>query len=639
MTVSSDILDDAARTLSALDEALGTHAALSVATLGNLVGDVDMIETHWSGPRASALLAQIRSYFETLRPFPDAVASAQGTVKAWHAVAVVYATMLKLHENTIRQHSWRPFGLPFDTPFPSPDDLTAVWNAQEQIAEIDAQWQRTCASMAGELSGAITAIKACNDAMAIAVGSAPSIPTSGGAEGMASWWSSLTTEQKLAVVALYPGRVGNADGMPAWVRDLANRTLLAGDLAYLQAKEGAGTLSQFETRVLENARSVRGVLFSHEGHADPLTGDATVSQLYIYDPRAFGGDGRIAIAIGDLDTARHLAVSVPGMMSDATGLGSGRTQNIYDESRWASGQSVAVLDWLGYDAPNFNTTPGSLSESFTDAVSEGLDIAGVANQDMATEGARRLAATVHGLNAMRAPDAHLTVIGNSYGSTTAAIAADEFGLEADDLVLTGSPGAGNADNADDFTTGDDHTWVGSASHDVVTYLGETGGWDPADALADALPGVEQMGNDPSEDAFDANRFRAENVDRGDSWNIDDHGRYFSADSESLYNVSAVVTGDYDAVTAADPRHKDPFVETHNPVEEFDVDAHVDVDVDVDVEMCETPLVGVPFPCGGSVDANVDAGVDVDLDVRSPVEVNAWPVDPEGSRTPVPMTHE
>ena len=33
---------------------------------------------------------------------------------------------------------------------------------------------------------------------------------------------------------------------------------------------------------------------------------------------------------------------------------------------------------------------------------------------------------------------------------TAAIAADEFGLDADDLVLSGSPGAGNADDAGDL---------------------------------------------------------------------------------------------------------------------------------------------------------------------------------------------
>lgn len=54
-----------------------------------------------------------------------------------------------------------------------------------------------------------------------------------------------------------------------------------------------------------------------------------------------------------------------------------------------------------------------------------------------------------------------------------AVAAHERGLQAGDVILTGSPGAGNAETAADFTTGTDHTLVASASSDAVTYLGHS----------------------------------------------------------------------------------------------------------------------------------------------------------------------
>lgn len=62
-----------------------------------------------------------------------------------------------------------------------------------------------------------------------------------------------------------------------------------------------------------------------------------------------------------------------------------------------------------------------------------------------------------------------------------------------------------------------------------------------------------MGNDPSEDEFSANRFQAESVDRQAGLNTDDHGRYYDRNTESLHNVAAIVTGEYDEVRSADHR--------------------------------------------------------------------------------------
>ena len=385
-------------------------------------------------------------------------------------------------------------------------------------------------------------------------------PVAGGADAVATWWGGLTDADRAELIDERPHLIGNTDGIPAETRNAANRIQMAADLGALELKESVGTITPAEAQVLANIRRAQAALASNDGHADPITGDAVGGQLYIYDPTAFGGDGRIAIALGELSTAEHVAVTVSGLGSDASTLGSGQSQAIYFEARHASGDSVAVLNWTGYDAPTFRMTGSTAPDMFD----EGVDVAGVVNQGAARAGAALLAADVAGINAMRAGNnPHLTVVGNSYGSTVAAIAADENDLEADDLVLTGSPGAGDADTAADFTTGTEHTWAGSASSDLVTYLGEQPGWEPQDAMADLVPGVEQLGDDPSEESFNAQRFHAESIGRdgGDApGNTDDHGYYFEADSESLFNIGAIVGGEYDLVVAAEHRNQQPFFE-------------------------------------------------------------------------------
>ena len=55
-----------------------------------------------------------------------------------------------------------------------------------------------------------------------------------------------------------------------------------------------------------------------------------------------------------------------------------------------------------------------------------------------------------------------------------------------------------------------------------------------------------LGNDPSMEEFGANRMQAESVDRTRYNPIDltnEHGSYDDPNSESLYNIAAVVAGD------------------------------------------------------------------------------------------------
>ena len=411
-------------------------------------------------------------------------------------------------------------------------------------------------------------------------------PPDGDAAIVARWWQGLSESQRLAVISVAPATVGNLDGVPAWARDLANRQLLAVDLRRLGAAAAAGTLTDAEAAALANARAANLALTSADV-IDPRTGTPVAAQLYVYEPTAYRGDGRVAIAVGDLDTARHIAVAVPGMGSEAATLGTSVPEVVFVAASAHTSEPIAVMTWHGYDAPSIAVMDGDDDDPIDDAadwIAEAGDLADVVTIGRATDGAAALARDVSGLRAMhRGDDVHVTVIGNSYGSTTVAIAADEFDLAADDVVLTGSPGAGRAGDAGDLTTGTTNTWVGSASDDPVSYLGRTGGAEPHD-VADFLNGVPGvgLGDDPAEDDFGARRFQAEWSGRDDDfpWPLAGHGHYFDPCAEAAGNIGAIVAADYGAVGLAEHRHKDETWDLWDPLGDLlpaDPEANAPVD--------------------------------------------------------------
>jgi len=367
-----------------------------------------------------------------------------------------------------------------------------------------------------------------------------------------AWWQSLTRAQQRAVIAASPGSVGNRDGIPPAARDAANTVALDRDLADWGFLEERGLLTAHEETWLENARSARDAQRALEQGIDPIDLEPVVSQLYLYDPTAFDGDGAVAVCAGDLATADNVAVVVPGFGTDGTGAGyhAERVLTLYESTRTLdSGQSNASMFWIGYDAPD--NVPWDA----------GWDGAGVLDEDLATRGGERLADTIDGLRASRGGEpAHLTVIGHSYGSTTLGHGAHDPGVPADDLVFVGSPGVGGAtDHATDLGVDPDHVWAGANSRDPVANLGNHGWWHLESALGGA-----GLGDDPVEDAFGAHRFRAESTTRADNDGLEavgDHSKYFDHDTESLYNISQVVNGRYGAVRAAghvtDPWYADP----------------------------------------------------------------------------------
>jgi hypothetical protein len=138
---------------------------------------------------------------------------------------------------------------------------------------------------------------------------------------------------------------------------------------------------------------------------------------------------RVVLALGDLDTARTVAVLVPGVANtpeDDLGSLVGDATDVATATRDAApGTSVVPVVWLGYQTPDTILT-GSMRFA-------------------AETGGPALARSLAGLAAARSATAtgfaRTTVVAHSYGTVVVDEAADEPGrLAADAIVLLGSPG-------------------------------------------------------------------------------------------------------------------------------------------------------------------------------------------------------
>jgi hypothetical protein len=237
---------------------------------------------------------------------------------------------------------------------------------------------------------------------------APDLPAERSPAEIAAWWAALAPAEQRAVIGAVPAAVGALDGVPAWARDRANRLLLARALGD-PATPGAAVAA---------ARAVAVRIAAEEAAGRQV-------QLHLLD---LAGD-RVALAIGDLDTADAVALLVPGIFNspadDLTGL-TGDAVDLAAATRAAGhGTAVAAMVWLGY------RPPANLVQAAFRAVAE--------------RGGRALARALDGLAAARravaTPAPRTTVVAHSYGTYVVDEAADEPGtLAADAAVLLGSPG-------------------------------------------------------------------------------------------------------------------------------------------------------------------------------------------------------
>jgi hypothetical protein len=135
------------------------------------------------------------------------------------------------------------------------------------------------------------------------------------------------------------------------------------------------------------------------------------------------GRGRAVVAVGNPDTATHVATYVPGVGSDVGGLPGdvARAAALQQAATAAGSPATAVIAWLDYGAPP--SLPAGAFDSFADAA------------------APHLTGFLDGLRATHdGPPAHSTLVPFSYGGLVVATASNFQPLAADQIVMVSSAG-------------------------------------------------------------------------------------------------------------------------------------------------------------------------------------------------------
>ncbi|WP_430334895.1 alpha/beta hydrolase [Rhodococcus sp. ACT016] len=294
------------------------------------------------------------------------------------------------------------------------------------------------------------------------------------------WWDGLTPAQQQEMIATSPAAVGNRDGLPSEARHRANVHRLATEHAALETarqelvRRAAG-LNSVDARFARVALADVARRLADLDAVRTTIGDDPGRKLLLLDARS-GEQLHAAVAIGDPDTADHIAVSTPGLNATVRGsLGSmvdeatALRQEVQVQLAAAAGrehETVATIAWVGYDAPQ-------MSGSVVDGIEGGL---AVAQADRARTGARDLARFYDGLGvAHTGSDPHVTAVGHSYGSVTTGLALREPGYHpVDDMVVYGSPGLVGVESPSDLGLGPGHAYEMTAGGDVIAYLNRFG---------------------------------------------------------------------------------------------------------------------------------------------------------------------
>jgi len=223
------------------------------------------------------------------------------------------------------------------------------------------------------------------------------------------------------------------------------------------------------------------------------------------------GGGHAVEVFGDLQTADHVAVLVPGVSTD---LGDFAQSAQLPAALLQRGRAdTAAVQWLGYDPPS-------------NLVRAGQD-GGLNSRQSAHAGAVLLSRFVDSLRTLGVQD--ITVIGHSLGAYLVAVAAGSGQrFDADRLVLVGSPGSLQS-NVSQL-----HLHGGAGSDSTVFSMEE--GVDP---IATGVLGHSMLGWDVADPNFGATQLVDGEVSLGNP--LRNHSAYFS-DAVSLQSLQAVISG-------------------------------------------------------------------------------------------------
>ncbi|MFE4796500.1 alpha/beta hydrolase [Streptomyces sp. NPDC056708] len=373
--------------------------------------------------------------------------------------------------------------------------------------------------------------------------SLPEPPKDGSPKDNASWWNGLTPEEQAAWLSLRPDTVGALDGLPSTVRDEANRVVLdekrgelkieldsipkppANEWTWITAgmypskvhtDEWMEWHNKYGDRYEQLNKSLKG-MHSIQERFDK-TGEEGLPEAYLLGFSA-EGNGRAIVANGNPDTADHQAVYVPGTTSNLGGIGGDieRMVNVWRVADASPGdKSISTITWLGYDAPQNIVKDSPFSH-------------------YANDGAPAFNRFMDGLDASHTGDSdpHRTAIGHSYGTTLIGSAARQGDLNADDVILAGSPGV-QVPKAEQLDVPTGHVWNQEADGDPVPDIGRYGhggtDWDGPWTI-------------PSDERFGANQMTTD---------TEGHSDYWKEKTDSLWNQGQVVAGHGDKVNLKPP---------------------------------------------------------------------------------------
>ncbi|MBT2503125.1 alpha/beta hydrolase [Curtobacterium sp. ISL-83] len=286
------------------------------------------------------------------------------------------------------------------------------------------------------------------------------------AKDVASWWRGLSGEAKDALIAALPAVIGNLNGVSYADRGKANSNMVAHELhaneqryaklVGIVSRGGQLTVAQQAelsslTERMSALKAIRTTM-----------GDSTAEQPYTIISLTLGHPPLAAIAVGDMDSATRVTTTVPGMGTTVAGgirSWTGAAANLQAAERAAAhlvdiDSNVATVAWVGYDTPDM---PPSLE---------------VMSSAKAKAGAARLDAFMDGVSATRGwqPGDHLSLVGHSYGTTTATLAAAKTPVE--NLTLLASAGVDTSvPNVSAVHVPAGHTWASQAKDDYIANIG------------------------------------------------------------------------------------------------------------------------------------------------------------------------
>jgi pimeloyl-ACP methyl ester carboxylesterase len=208
-----------------------------------------------------------------------------------------------------------------------------------------------------------------------------------------------------------------------------------------------------------------------------------------------------AVLFGDLDTARHVAVVVPGV-GDGTDLCHDwipGARNLYEAA-----EATTVILWKGYDNPSdlLAAAAGSIECN-----------------DVLVTAASDLTAFVASLSVR--PHQSLTVVAHSFGSIVTGAALADCGLQCTDVVVAGSPGM-TVDELRQLHVEESHFFSEQAPGDPIAELGVFG----TAPTSPTFGGTRLSTNAPNHTVVRA------------------HSEYFEPGSQALENIVDIVMGRY-----------------------------------------------------------------------------------------------